>query len=468
MTLRDKLKNNETGSFGTIAALTLGIVILCVGAAFDVAGSVNEKQKLQDSIDAALLASARSQDLNKNEIKTMITELIQSELGEDTQVTVKINDDVIEVSANSQYETTLLGLFGKNTLDVGTGASVPRGSAPPIDIALVVDTTFSMQGANMTALRSAASELIDDLEDTDTNVRVALVPYGNYVNIGPDSYPWLDNVKASEIIDHGPQSYRPSICTPTGTTTSRPQYSDGVLTHYQDVADQHCEPDMSQPEVITDPPPYTRTFEYEGCVGSRYTTNGNVTPGADSSDPIKAAMEAINDGVRQNWVECGTEIIPLTDDYAKVRMAINGLTTSGNTYIPAGLIWGWRTLDPQTPYTEAASGVAAGHNRAIIFMTDGGNVMAQDWAYHQNKGDQGAAGLAVAKQICSNIKDDGIRIFTVGYDIGDISGFSEDPQIMLNQCASSSGDSFTANNAYELKQAFKSIGSSLSEVRLSR
>jgi Flp pilus assembly protein TadG len=463
-----KFRKDESGSFGTIAALSLGVVLLGMGAAFDVAGSIGEKQNLQDTIDAALLASIRLPDMDEDAIEEMILEFVKSELGEDATVTLNMDDTSIDVTATSKYETKLLGLFGMNKLDVATVASVPRASQSPVDIALVVDTTDSMAGSNMTALRAAAIELINDLEDSNQDFRVSLVPYGHYVNIGMGDHSWLDNVKPPEIIDPAPTTSVPRICTPTGNINSVPQYTDGVLTGYNNVPEQSCVPDPDTPPVHNDPPPYQRTFEYEGCAGSRYSTGDNVRPGADASDPIKAAMEAIDDGVRQVWVHCGTEIIPLTDDFTRLRTAVSGLTTSGDTYIPAGLIWGWRVLDPQTPYQESASGIAKGHQRAIIFMTDGGNTLQQNWAYHADKGDKGAAGTAIAKQICTGIKDDGIRIFTVGYDIGDISGFSEDPNIMLSQCASTTGDSFSTSNAYELKQAFKNIGATLSEVRLSR
>ncbi len=45
-------------------------------------------------------------------------------------------------------------------------------------------------------------------------------------------------------------------------------------------------------------------------------------------------------------VECGTEILDLTSNTNKVKSHIQSLTPHGETYIPSGLIWGWRMLSP--------------------------------------------------------------------------------------------------------------------------
>ena len=49
-------------------------------------------------------------------------------------------------------------------------------------------------------------------------------------------------------------------------------------------------------------------------------------------------------------VSCGSEILDLTTNLTDVEAHIDSLSASGNTYIPAGLIWGWRMLDPDLPY----------------------------------------------------------------------------------------------------------------------
>ena len=463
--------DDTQGNFGTVAALSLGVILTAIGGAIDLSGSVRHKQSLQATVDAAILAAATQSDKNNGEIKAFIKDTVKARFGDDVTVNVSVNNDRIGVSAEDSYDTVLLGMFGMPEMGVGIEAEAPRRGQAPIDIALVVDTTDSMAGANMTALRAAATELLNDLEAQSGNVRVALVPYGNYVNIGMGDHSWLSNSKPDEVTDPDPYMYQPQVCTPTGITNSVPRYSDGILTHYDDVPETSCVPDSATPPYEIDPPAKTRSFVYEGCVGSRAAPH-NLTAAADASNPIRAAMEVFDNGTDQNWVSCGTQIIPLTDNFTSLRAGVNSLTTSGRTYLPSGLIWGWRTLDPNTPYTQAATNIADGPSRAIIFMTDGGNVSKVSHEYHYDPSggseDYGAAGSAVAAQLCDNIKSAGIRIFTVGYDLTDTSGFAVDPNTLLNDCASSNADSYSAGNAFELKQAFKNIGVSMQEVRLSR
>jgi len=70
---------------------------------------------------------------------------------------------------------------------------------------------------------------------------------------------------------------------------------------------------------------------------------------------------------------------------------------------------------------------------------------------------------ALTSELCSSIKQDGIRIITVAFEIEDTS-----TKNLLNGCASSSSDYYDASNPGKLKAAFKDIGGSLSEIRLMR
>ena len=65
---------------------------------------------------------------------------------------------------------------------------------------------------------------------------------------------------------------------------------------------------------------------------------------------------------------CPGPLTPLTADKSVVMSAANAMVMNGNTYIPAGLMWGWNVLTPEPPFTEAR---ASGVRKAMVLMTDG-------------------------------------------------------------------------------------------------
>ena len=60
-----------------------------------------------------------------------------------------------------------------------------RADSPPLEVILVLDKTGSMAGAKLEALKAAAAELVEQIMDGE-NVRVGIVPFAQYVNIGLD------------------------------------------------------------------------------------------------------------------------------------------------------------------------------------------------------------------------------------------------------------------------------------------
>lgn len=96
-------------------------------------------------------------------------------------------------------------------------------------------------------------------------------------------------------------------------------------------------------------------------------------------------------------------------------------------------------------------------------MTDGFNTLSQDGVYHD--GWVRENGIEVAKDICKNINDDKIAVYTVAYNMPTIDDANE-TRDLLKRCASDSSKSFEAKDADQLKATFKKIVASLGTVRL--
>jgi hypothetical protein len=145
--------------------------------------------------------------------------------------------------------------------------------------------------------------------------------------------------------------------------------------------------------------------------------------------------------------------------------------TGGNTYIPSGLIWAWNMLTPDEPLTAAQSKAdveSKGGKKVVVLMTDGVNTMVPEETdgWFGNPGDLGyGAGPdyanGITSSLCSKIKDEGIILYTVLFDVDDA-----DTQEMLRNCASDPTRSFVADDAAELIAAFADIGVSLTRLRL--
>jgi Mg-chelatase subunit ChlD len=166
-------------------------------------------------------------------------------------------------------------------------------------------------------------------------------------------------------------------------------------------------------------------------------------------------------------VSCGAPGMELTNDDAALRQRIDDITTFGNTYIPAGLFWGWTVLSPQEPfatakgYGEKVDGATV--EKVMVLMTDGANTRSPNYITKNHAGSDVALANARTAELCTNIKAAGIKIYTVAFDVDE-----EDVKDMLRACASSDRQFYDAEDATELETAFANIGANLSPLRIAR
>ena len=104
---------NTRGNVATMFSLVLTTILIGIGAAIDYSGVVKQKESLQDTIDAATLAAASSKSTDLAVLQEVVDSFIQKidTEGKTTSYTVNLIDDEIIVSANSTYNTYLMGLI---------------------------------------------------------------------------------------------------------------------------------------------------------------------------------------------------------------------------------------------------------------------------------------------------------------------------------------------------------------------
>ena len=471
---------NTSGNFGVMFSLCATALVMGVGVAVDYAGMTSQRSKLQNYIDAAVLAAVTADIDDMDELQKIVDERIALLNVEGWQISAPlrmVGDDLV-IDASTKYDAVLMGpalkLLGNDTdgkMNVGTSTAAPMMQDIPINIALVLDTTDSMEGANIEALKDAAEALLIDLEDLGDDVKVSIVPFGQYVNIlSQEGEIWLDTSLNGTIEYRNNEPYEtadtiaPAVCTKTGKIIpGKNKTKDGVVVcKNPDYEEQSCT-DTTYGPKRTEYRNYELNSNWNGCAGSR--TNGDNDKAAYDGVQIPGVMEVTYSGDLSGtakYARCGDEMMPLNNDFTKMKSLINGLSTSGDTYLPSGLMWGWRALTPSVPFTQAAS-PKEGTITAMVLMTDGFNTRSQAGEYHDG-GDKDA-GLTLAETLCENVKGDGIDMYTVAYNMPTVAD-AKATQDMLRKCASSSAKNYDPKDAAQLKAAFKEIANSLKTVRL--
>jgi hypothetical protein len=164
-------------------------------------------------------------------------------------------------------------------------------------------------------------------------------------------------------------------------------------------------------------------------------------------------------------VTCGTPVLAPTSNLAQAKTMIQNLTTSGETYLPSGLIWGWRMLSTRAPFESRAGTAAMPVKRHMILVTDGQNTKSPNYPRHE--GNSTALANNLTRGVCQNMALDTetkLTLYTIAFEVGD-------PTVkdILRECSTlNGGQFFDAANASQLQDALKHIGRSMSAMRLSK
>lgn len=185
-----------------IMAAALVPTMAMIGAGIDYGRAYLVASKLQGAADAGALAAVRAKQVSSNtesEAQALGAEYVRANFPDDytgaalaaPTIAVTEEDDVITatVTLNSAVDTALLRVIGIRTLDVSVSSVAEASETLPtsIEALLVLDNTGSMQGARMTALKTASKNFIDTIygsKDTRDGFAVGILPYNTMVNVG--------------------------------------------------------------------------------------------------------------------------------------------------------------------------------------------------------------------------------------------------------------------------------------------
>jgi Flp pilus assembly protein TadG len=431
--LARRFVSDARGNVAMISAFVIPILLLITFGGIDIHRASTVKANLQDALDAATLAAARSQYTDDARITEVGLASLRANLAPFSDITLLTGQTTFKldrtgavvadarVNVNALVANIVLPMVGRGTGDqipVGAHSEVLR-SNNRIEVALVIDNTGSMQGAKLTNTKAAAIDLINRLEAADGRsiepdaIKISLVPFSQTVRISAGGSNTVPSYMSNATTHTGGGAWHA-----TNNPYSLFSVARGRFTLFADVGTTWggCVEARAAPFDIRDTAPlssnqsrmfvpyfapdepdkdaYTgdwtwQSYNYEG---NDYLNDG-VNTGLTNANRetvwgerlrirAKYKTSSIRSNVTLNTSRgpnkgCDLQpLIRLTDNYASLRTAVNNMTATGNTNVPLGTMWGWHTLSPNAPFGDGRAYGTERLQKIIIIMTDGENVMS--------------------------------------------------------------------------------------------
>jgi len=146
---------------------------------------------------------------------------------------------------------------------------------------------------------------------------------------------------------------------------------------------------------------------------------------------------------------------PLTNNFIALKAQLAVMTPYAYTHVPLGVEFGYHVLSPNAPYGEGVSYTDKTTSKFMVVLTDGTQTEPARGPGGIRTVAQGDANLV---QICAKVKDSGITVITLAYDLDDST-----QRQRLQACASDPDkDFFAVNSGADLASAFSAITSAIS------
>ncbi len=456
---------DEKGNIAIMTAVSLLGIVVAAGAAIDYSRLSSSTSNYQQAADAAVLAASKKRNsMTMAEMTVYARKLFDANLnnrsGTVTSFKLNQNDKThrLTLDTKGHMETSFIGLVGIDSLDFDIKSQVALPGSG-LEVALVLDNTDSMDNdGKIGALKVAANNFVDLLMPGATNneekLKIGVVPFGNYVNVGKNNRNrnWI-NVPDDYEEEH---TYRPIISSYNCHTVHyNYTYEGRVYTGQYQQCDHNYGPEQT----------YTRHYRWKGCVGSREYPF-NINDKRYNNKKVQGLLD----------LSCTSKILPLTHRKDRIKKKIAALTTTGRTYIPAGITWGRRVLSKNVPFRGGSSRadiLAEKTKQVLVLMTDGQNTRSKSHSSGNSpKGRNGAyhwgTNLAEANswtaEACTYVKSQNIELFTVtfGSDLDDAT------RLLMRNCATDADHYFDAANGEALNASFQDIANSIRTVYLSQ
>src|SRR3954469_4549113 len=204
---------DEEGAVVALAALSIPIMMLAIGAAVDYSRAGALKTRLQDGSDAAVLVAAKSAPaMNDSDLLAATTKAFKANVNDPSakidSLKVSKGRRKAELTTSAAANNMFMGLAGLSQQSIGAfAASVTADNN--YEIALVIDNSGSMGSSaggasKMQAAKDAANKLIDTMmgaQQAANKTKFSIVPFTLAVNVGSSyaNVSWMDTAGQSSI-----------------------------------------------------------------------------------------------------------------------------------------------------------------------------------------------------------------------------------------------------------------------------
>ncbi|MGE0055566.1 MAG: pilus assembly protein TadG-related protein [Hyphomicrobium sp.] len=450
-----QFKRAEHGNVAMLFGLMLMTMCLLIGGSVDMGRWLNARDQTFSAIDAAILAAGRAIQTGSTESEALA--LAKRIYDSNTKTRIRVMEDSVHFMVKDNgatiatigkvaIKTPFLGFINIENLPLFSSDEAPEATTAQDryerynrEVALMLDVSGSMCSpcSKRDDMKAAAKDLVEILMKSNANsefkARVAVIPFSGDVRPPQSMLSLITDLTAP-----------PYVTVSSNSKSKKPKY----YTYYK----SQCVSER---------------------VGSQRYTN--------ASPSLGYVLSAYNDPdyypVSRQYCEIdpADTVLPLTLDKSAVLGRIDGLQTKGGTAGHVGTAWAYYMLSPSwgdvIPSISLPSDFGTKSLKKIaIMMTDGEYNLERD-SKGITVGDNGSGSSANGKtsaqqavEICNQMKNDGIEIYTVGFDLGGNNTAIN----TLNSCASDGSHSYLADTGEQLKQAFRDIAVKLTDLYVSK
>jgi Flp pilus assembly protein TadG len=513
----------DNGNLSVAFALSLAPMMTVAGVAIDYSRMSGAKSALQAALDAGVVAAATENNgRTVTELTQTVTTFVNSNKGghdyKNLQMTVSAaNDWTVAANASACVDLYFSGFLGANNFCF-TGAAEAKRGKNHLEVVLVLDNTGSMDTASnrIGNLRNASKLLVDILEKANVGsrtVKISLVPFVTEVNVKGDGFDmaWIDSAAANPL--HG-SNFDAPVGSPPGTKVNHISLFSKMQIPWKGCVEARpapynlndLAPSVANPSSLFVPafaPDEPGSAAAGGNSGSGYNNSylADAVGGTDTQKqrsilkydfaiprPVPIVEVANSTGGAQNLTNgpnrsCPTPIVPLTNDYNKLRTNIAAMRhwNGSGTNVSEGLMWGWRVLSPEAPYTDGRPFSDPTVQKVIVLLTDGENVV-YGASGTPNKSDYGSYGFLASgrfnaldqttaarnvdgwvRDTCTNLKAQGVMMYTITLEANTPANTA-----LYGPCATRADMYFPSPNAAQLSGIFTNIAQQLVALKLTK
>lgn len=427
-----RFARDESGTIAILFGLMFTAFLGIVGVAIDVARAFHTDQRLTASLDAAALAAGRALidgQLSEDEIRQLALKRLEENFNSgggnfgslsDANVTLNRATGAVTIDTTATVVAAMTGFLGWEKFTMPRQVAVIFDQKD-IELSIQLDLTGSMAGRKLSDLKTALNGrslgynadagdqgLLDIMlpdEAGANRVRIGLAPYAAGVNLG--------TANAALV------------------TNNRNAGSGCVYDRMSDIA----------------------TDEFYGA--GRYFKGRADLP---SAQPCPTAIVTPLSMAGDN-----------SNERSRLKGIVNAFRADGTTAGQLGTNWAWNILSPNWKdlWTVEAPAPYGEPNtiKAVILMTDGEYNTADGMCDGgcSPYGPRGVRSNQIARNLCRNMKDEGVLVYTIGFQLNHPVAVDT-----LNQCATSERTAFLAQDGDELRNAFRDIARQLTNLRLTQ